>query len=92
MTTEWIAQMAPMLVLAGVMVAWLAQVSWTARGYGFLPDMAFGMGGSAVAGTLLWAAISASAGMLAMFAIGGVGAVLAIAAQRAAWRSAPVRP
>lgn len=92
MTTEWIAQMAPMLVLAGVTVAWLAQLSWTARGYGFLPDMALGLAGSAVAGTLIWAATSADAGMLAMLAIGGVGAVLAIVAQRGLGRSAPVRP
>ena len=42
MTTEYIAQMAPMLVIAGAMVAWVSQVSSTASGYGFLPDMALG--------------------------------------------------
>ena len=42
MTTEYLAQMAPMLVIAGAMVAWLAPISSTARWYGSLPDMALG--------------------------------------------------
>ena len=80
-----------MLVLAGVAVAWLAQVAWTARGYGFLADMGFAFLGSAVAGMLVWAMISADVGMVLMFVVGGVGAALAIVAQRGFWRSAPVR-
>jgi hypothetical protein len=86
-TTEWIAQMAPMLVLAGVTVAWLAQLAWTARGYGFLPDMALGLGGSVLIGALVGTVAAADVGMLAVFAIGGIGAVLAIVAQRGLWRS-----
>ena len=92
MTPEYIAQMAPMLIVAGQVVVWLAQISKT-RGYGFLPDMALGLGGSVLAGTLVFAAVSADAGMLAMFGIGGVGAALAIVAQRGLWRrQAPIRP
>ena len=45
MTTEYGAQMAPMLVVAGAMVAWLAQISSAARGYGVLPDRAHGLVG-----------------------------------------------
>ena len=88
MTSEYIAQMAPMLVIAAVMVAWLAQIPSTARGYGFLPDMAISFVGSGLAGTLLWAATAAD-GMVGMFVIGSVGAVLAIIAQRGLWRSLP---
>lgn len=83
MTTEYVAQMAPMLVIAGAMVAWLAQISSTARVYGFLPDRALGLVGSVLAGARVWA--------LGMFGIGGAGAVLAIVAQRGPWRSARVR-
>lgn len=89
MTSEYIAQMAPMLVLAGAMVAWLAQLSSTLEGYGFLPDVALGLSGSALAGVFVWAVVSANAGMLGMLGIGGLGAVLALAAQRALWH--PVR-
>ena len=90
MTAEYIAQMIPMLIIAGAMAGWLAQISPTTRGYGFLPDMALGVVGSVLAGVLLWAAF-AGAGMLAMFALGAVGATVAIAAQRGLWRPAPGR-
>ncbi len=91
MTTEYIVQMVPMLVIAGAMVAWVAQMSWRAGGYGFLPDMALALVGSVFAGTFVWTAISADAGMVGMFGIGGVGAVLAIVAQRGLWRPARAR-
>ena len=91
MTTEYIVQIGPMLVMAGLMVAWLAQLSSTTRGPGFLPDMALGLIGSVAGGLLVWAALSSGAGMLGMFGIGAAGAVLAIVAQRGLWRSAPVR-
>ena len=79
-----------MLVTAGAMVAWLAQTRWTVGGYGFLPDMALAVVGSVLAGALVWAAISVNAGMLGMFVIGGVGALLAIIAQRGLWRPAEI--
>ena len=91
MTSEYIAQMGPMLVVAGLMVAWLAQLSATTRGRGFLPDVALGLIGSVAGGLLGWAALASGAGMLGMFGIGAAGAVLAIAAQRGLWRSAPIR-
>ena len=91
MTTEYIAQMGPMLVMAGLVVAWLAQLSATTRGHGLLPDMALGLIGSVAAGLLVWAVVSSGAGMLGMFGIGAAGAVLAIVAQRGLWRSAPIR-
>ena len=85
MTSEYIAQMGPMLAVAGAMVAWLAQLSSTtrARGHGFMPDMVIGLLGSMLAGALLWAASAvAHSGMLAMFGVGALGAGLAIASQR----------
>jgi|SRR5919198_2941977 uncharacterized membrane protein YeaQ/YmgE (transglycosylase-associated protein family) len=85
MRAEYVAQMAPMLVVAGAIVAWLAQISSTTRGYGFVPDMALGVAGSVLAGTLIWASFG-GAGMLAMFVIGGVGASVVIVAQRGLWR------
>jgi uncharacterized membrane protein YeaQ/YmgE (transglycosylase-associated protein family) len=91
MMAEYVAQMAPMLVVAGAMVAWLAQIPSTTRGYGFVPDMGLGVAGSVLTGMLLWA-VSAGAGMLAMFALGGVGAAVAVVAQRGLWsRPAPGR-
>jgi uncharacterized membrane protein YeaQ/YmgE (transglycosylase-associated protein family) len=88
---EDIAQMVPMLAMAGLIVAWLAQAFWRAGGYGLLPDMAVGLAGSAVAGALVWAAFSSAAGMLVMFGCGSAGAALAISAQRGAWHPAAVR-
>ena len=91
MTAEYVVQMGPMLVLAGLIVAWLAQLSSTVRGWGLVPDMGLGLIGSVTGGLLVWAVLSSGAGMLGMFGIGAVGAVLAIVAQRGLWRSAPIR-
>jgi uncharacterized membrane protein YeaQ/YmgE (transglycosylase-associated protein family) len=82
---EYIAQMGPMLVVAGLIVAWLAGTSSKGGGYGFLPDMALGLIGSVAAGAISWAAVSSAPGMLAMFGIGGLGAILLIVAQRGLW-------
>jgi uncharacterized membrane protein YeaQ/YmgE (transglycosylase-associated protein family) len=49
-------------------------------------DMAVGLVGSVVAGTLVWI-FFAQIGMPWMFISGSVGATLAIAAQRGLWRS-----
>ena len=91
MTGEYIAQMGPMLVMAGPAVAWLAQLSRRSRGWGLLPDMATGLIGSVAAGLLTWALVYSGTSMLRMFAIGAAGAVVAIVAQRGLWRFAPVR-
>jgi uncharacterized membrane protein YeaQ/YmgE (transglycosylase-associated protein family) len=90
-TTEYIAQMAPMLVMAGLVVAWLAQLTSATRGWGFLPDVATGLIGSVAAGLLAWAAMPPGAGMLRMFAIGVGGAALVTLVQRGLWRLAPIR-
>jgi uncharacterized membrane protein YeaQ/YmgE (transglycosylase-associated protein family) len=84
--TEHIAHMGPMLILAGLLVAWLAEAVSRAGGYGYMLDMAVGLVGSVVAGTLVWIVFS-HIGMSWMFVSGCLGATLAIAAQRSLWRS-----
>ena len=81
-----ITQMGPMLILAGLLVAWLAEVVSRAGGYGYTLDMAVGLVGSIVAGTVVWSLFS-GLGMAQMFLSGCAGATLAIAAQRGLWRS-----
>lgn len=85
---EHIFQMGPMLVLAGLMAGWVAEVVSRADGYGFIHDMVLGLIGSVVVGATVWVVISSEAGMLAMFLIGCGGAALAIVAQRRFWPSA----
>jgi uncharacterized membrane protein YeaQ/YmgE (transglycosylase-associated protein family) len=85
--TEYIAQMGPMLILAGLVTGWMAEVLSRARGYGLLVDMVVGVVASVVGGTMVWVLISTDAGMLEMFLIGGAGAAVAIVAQRGLWRS-----
>src|SRR6185503_12649503 len=85
---EHIAQMGPILVLAGLIAGWVAEAASRAGGYGFIFDMVFGLVGSVVGGAIVWVFISSDTGMLV---IGCVGAALAIAAQRRLWRSASTR-
>jgi len=89
---DYIAQMAPMLGIAGASVAWIAQIPETTRGKGFLPDMALALAGSAVIGILASAAIrpfSDGLGMLGMYVLGMVGATATIALQRSVWPGDP---
>jgi hypothetical protein len=72
-------------------VAWLAQIPSTDSGYGFLADMRLAVAGRVLAGTLAWVVIREIAGLLAMFGIGGVVAIVAIASQRRFWPPAEVR-
>jgi uncharacterized membrane protein YeaQ/YmgE (transglycosylase-associated protein family) len=83
--------MVPMLVIAGILVAWLAQIPAKSRGYGFLADMACGLVGSACVGALI-VGLGGDPGMVVMFWIGIVGSFLALAAQRRLWAPADVRP
>jgi uncharacterized membrane protein YeaQ/YmgE (transglycosylase-associated protein family) len=83
---EHIAQMGPMLVLAGLMAGWTAEAVSRAGGYGLIPDMVLGLIGSVLVGGIA-SAVSREAGMLGMFVIGGAGAALAVVAQRSLWRS-----
>jgi hypothetical protein len=87
MVGEDIAQMGPMLVLAGVAVGWLSEAARRAGGYGFLADMSIALVGSVVVGGIVLGAVSTGLGMVAMFAVGCGGALLAIVAQRSVWRS-----
>jgi hypothetical protein len=84
---EHLAQMGPMLIVAGLMMGWLAETVSRAEGYGFINDMVVAIGGSALAGGLFWIAVSSDVGMMAMLAIGCAGGGLAIVAQRTFWRS-----
>jgi uncharacterized membrane protein YeaQ/YmgE (transglycosylase-associated protein family) len=84
---EHIAQMGPMLILAGLLAGWMAEVVSRAGGYGLRPDMVLGLVGSVVGGGAVWVLVSGHAGMPAMFLIGCVGAALAVVAQRRLWRS-----
>ena len=84
---EHIAQMGPMLVLAGLVVGWMVEAVSRAGGYGLIPDMVAGLIGSVLVGVISWVVVSNAPGMLGMFGIGCAGAGLAIVAQRRLWRS-----
>jgi uncharacterized membrane protein YeaQ/YmgE (transglycosylase-associated protein family) len=84
---EHMVHMGPMLLLAGLLTAWMAEAISRAGGYGFTWDMALGVAGSVVGGVIIWVAISGEAGMVTMFLIGCGGAALVITAQRSFWRS-----
>ncbi len=85
---EQIAQMGPMLILAGLAAGWMAEAVSRARGFGLIPDMVLGLVGSIVGGGIVWFVISSGAGMMTMFLIGCAAAALMIIAQRTFWRSA----
>jgi uncharacterized membrane protein YeaQ/YmgE (transglycosylase-associated protein family) len=85
---EHVAQMGPMLILAGLVAGWMAEAVSRARGYGLIPDMVLGLVGSVAGGGLAWLVISSEAGMVTMFLIGCGAAALMIIAQRSFWRSA----
>ena len=84
---EHIAQMGPMLVLAGLVVGWTVEAVSRAGGYGLIPDMVAGLIGSVLVGVISWVVVFNALGMLGMFGIGCAGAGLAIVAQRRLWRS-----
>ena len=84
---EHIAQMVPMLILAGLTAGWVAEAVSRAGSYGLIAGMGLGLVGSVLAGGVVWITVSSDGGMVAMLLIGGVGAALAIVAQRRFWRS-----
>jgi uncharacterized membrane protein YeaQ/YmgE (transglycosylase-associated protein family) len=85
--TEYVAQMVPMLVLAGLVAGWTVETVSRAGGYGLIPDMVAGLIGSVLVGGIIWVVLSHAPGMLGMFVIGCAGAGLAVVAQRRLWRS-----
>ena len=84
---EDVAQMGPMLVLAGLAVGWLSEAVRRAGGYGFLVDLSITVVGSLIAGGTVMIGFSTGLGMMAMFSIGCGGAVLALMTQRTVWPS-----
>ena len=84
---EHIVQMGPMLVLAGLIAGWVAEVVSRADGHGFIRDMVLGLVGSVVVGSTVWVVLSSEVGMLAMFLVGCAGAALVILAHRTFRRS-----
>jgi hypothetical protein len=87
MVAEDVAQMGPMLVLAGLAVGWLSEAVRHAGGYGFLGDLSIALAGSVIVGGIVLGGIASGLGMAAMFSIGCGGAALAIIAQRSFWPS-----
>jgi uncharacterized membrane protein YeaQ/YmgE (transglycosylase-associated protein family) len=85
---EIIVQMAPMLVLGGLIMGWLAEVFSRPGGYGFISDSVLALAGSLLAGAFVWLVIWRDAGMTMMLLVGCIGAALAILAQRSVWPSA----
>ena len=67
---EHIAQMAPMLISAGLIAGWVAEMVFRADGYGFIQDMVLGLIGSVVVGGTVLVAASSEPGMLAMLLFG----------------------
>jgi hypothetical protein len=91
MVLEDVAQMGPMLVLAGLTVGWAAEALRHAGGPGLLGDLLVALMGSLIGGGVVWASSSTPFGMMAMFGIGSGGAALMIVAQRALWTFRAVR-
>jgi uncharacterized membrane protein YeaQ/YmgE (transglycosylase-associated protein family) len=85
---EHVAQMGPMLILAGLAAGWMAEVVSRARGYGLIPDMVLGLVGSVAGGGIMWFLLSREPGMVTMFLIGCAAAAVVLIAQRSFWRSA----
>jgi uncharacterized membrane protein YeaQ/YmgE (transglycosylase-associated protein family) len=79
---ETIVQMTPMLILGGLIAAWLAEAVSRAWGYGFISDMVLGLAGSLIVGALVWLLLWRDAGMATMLLVGCTGAALAIITQR----------
>ena len=89
MMNEYILQMGPMWVLAGLGAAWLANALFVQRGFGLIVDMGLGVGASLVGGTALVALHGPSTGMLGMLVVGFFLASSVILGQRLGWPSAP---
>jgi uncharacterized membrane protein YeaQ/YmgE (transglycosylase-associated protein family) len=86
--SEHVAQMGPMLIVAGLATGWLSEAVARRGSYGLLRDMALGIGGSIAAGAATPLLISDEVGMAGMFLLGVIGAAVVITGQRTLWRSA----
>jgi uncharacterized membrane protein YeaQ/YmgE (transglycosylase-associated protein family) len=73
-------------VVVGLLAGWLAGVVMERGGYGLIGDVLLGVGGSIVGGFIFRAlGFAPSGGWMAMVAVGFVGAVILIYAQRMLW-------
>ena len=88
--TEYMAHMGPMVATAGLLVAWVVQSCRGVGGQGLMTDMTLGLAGSVIAGALV--ALTVSPSMPAMFLVGGVGAMVALAVQRGVWNPVARHP
>lgn len=84
---EQIAQIGPMLILAGLTIGLTAEAVSRAGGHGLIPEMVVSVAGSVLAAAIVWSIVSHLPGMLAMFVIGCAGAGLAVVGQRSLWPS-----
>ena len=87
---EYLPQMTPLVLSAGLMAAWIADVKSRAGGYGFVSDLILGLLGSGVGGAAVWVLGFDDSGMIAPLAGGVGGAALVIFTQRTLWRSTRV--
>jgi uncharacterized membrane protein YeaQ/YmgE (transglycosylase-associated protein family) len=60
--SEHVAQMVPMLILAGLMAGWVAEAVSRAGSYGLIPGTGLGLVGSVLAGWIVWITVSSEAG------------------------------
>jgi uncharacterized membrane protein YeaQ/YmgE (transglycosylase-associated protein family) len=84
---EHITQMVPMLIVGGLVAAWLAEAISRDGGYGFSRDTLVGLVGSLVTGGFVWLVVSRETWMTTMLGAGCAGGGLAIVLQRTLWRS-----
>ena len=84
---DYLPQMTPLVLSAGLMTAWIAEVTSRAGGYGFVLDLILGLLGSGVGGAAVWVLGFNDSGMIAPLASGFGGAALVIFTQRTLWRS-----
>ena len=86
---EQMAQMGPILVVAGLGAGWLAETFVGLRGHGLVVDMGVGVGASVIGGSAILALAGHPAGMLFMAGIGFVFGIGVILAQRLCWPRVP---
>lgn len=84
---EHVAQMGPMLLVAGLAVGWMGEAFARAGGYGLLRDMALGISGSVFCRRYSVGFVVDGLGMVSMLMTGALGTVVLVAAQRQLWRS-----
>lgn len=82
--------MFPIMVLAGVLIGWLAGFVMERGGYGLKWDIVLGLAGSAAASWIFWAlGASPGAGLAVLAVVAFVGAAIPIVAQRQIWPTTP---